>query len=356
MGNLHPKLIEKLKEIRATYPNVNGYSEDLKDEIAGGKKTGRKAIRVYVEKKIPTSQLAIFQTIPDEIEWMIDMGDGKFKMTTPVDIVEIGHQKIRSAPPFQDPTKAFRPLIGGISVGHYEITAGTIDYFVKDASGHIGILSNNHVLANENNASIGDPILQPGAYDGGTLLTSQVAKLTNFIPIQYDNAQPSNCPNATFISGVYNGLAKELKRKTRLHPIVHQLASNLVDCAWATLNDQTNFKPEENGLFSPAGISAAIDGDIVTKTGRTTGVTSGQVIDIAGTITVSYSGSNEATFVEQVITQDTTTPFSAGGDSGSLIMRQSDQMAVALLFAGGGNTTIGNHISDVLTALDITFV
>ena len=346
---LHPNLVAALQHFHETFPNVNGFSSELKDEIAGGKKTGNKAVRVYVEKKKALSELLQKDILP---EYVFD----EMKNAIRVDVVEIGHQKIRSAPPFQDPTKKFRPLIGGVSVGHYEITAGTIDYFVKDSTGTIGILSNNHVLANENNASVGDPILQPGPYDGGTLLSDQIAKLTNFVPIEYDNQQPSNCPNAAFLSGVYNGLAEALHRKTRLHAKVHALASNLVDCAWATLNDQTNYLPQENGLFSPVGVDSAVDGDVVTKSGRTTGVTVGEVIDTAGTITVGYSGSNEATFVEQVIVQDMSTPFSAGGDSGSLIMRQSDQKAVALLFAGGGTTTIGNHISDVLTALDITFV
>ncbi len=346
---LHPNLVAALTYFHENFPNVNGYSAELKDELKGGKKTGNMAVRVYVEKKVPLSLLLPEQTLPDNIE------DENGNLIA-VDVVEIGHIKARSAPPFQDPTKPFRPLIGGISVGHYEITAGTIDYFVKDPTGTIGILSNNHVLANENLASMGDPILQPGPYDGGTLLSSQVAKLAYFVPIVYDGTQPSNCPNAAMVSGVYNGLAKGLRRKTRLSGTVKQTAQNQVDCAWATLNDQTNYLPQENGLFSPIGVDAAVDGDIVTKSGRTTGVTTGLVIDTAGTITVGYGGSNVATFVGQVIVQDNPNPFSAGGDSGSLIMRQSDQKAVALLFAGGGNTTIGNHISDVLMALNVTFV
>jgi hypothetical protein len=347
---LHPNLVAALAYFHENFPNVNGYSAELKDELKGGKRTGNMAVRVYVEKKKALSELKAEEILPDNIE--DENGN-----TIAVDVIEIGHQKARSAPPFQDPTKKFRPLIGGISVGHYEITAGTIDYFVKDPTGTIGILSNNHVLANENNASMGDPILQPGAYDGGTLLNDQIAKLAYFVPIVYDGTQPSNCPNAAMISGAYNGLAKGLHRKTRLHGTVKQIAQNQVDCAWATLNDQTNYLPQENGLFSPIGVSEAVDGDVVTKSGRTTGVTTGLVIDTAGTITVGYGGSNVATFIEQVIVQDMTTPFSAGGDSGSLIMRQSDQKAVALLFAGGGTTTIGNHIALVLSSLGgLTFV
>jgi hypothetical protein len=52
-----------------------------------------------------------------------------------------------------------RPLLIGASVGHVDVTAGTIGAFVRRGK-DVGILSNNHVLANENDASAGDPILQ----------------------------------------------------------------------------------------------------------------------------------------------------------------------------------------------------
>jgi hypothetical protein len=45
-----------------------------------------------------------------------------------------------------------RPLIAGASVGHVAITAGTLGAFVKTADGELAILSNNHVLADENRA------------------------------------------------------------------------------------------------------------------------------------------------------------------------------------------------------------
>src|SRR2546422_10036838 len=67
-----------------------------------------------------------------------------------------------------DPTKRQRPAPMGFSVGHPAITAGTIGARVRDALGNVYILSNNHVLANSNGASIGDPEYQPGPLDGGT--------------------------------------------------------------------------------------------------------------------------------------------------------------------------------------------
>jgi hypothetical protein len=72
------------------------------------------------------------------------------------------------APASIDPTGRFdRPVPIGVSTGHPDITAGTIGARVKDSDGNIYALTNNHVYADENRASIGDKVLQPGAFDGG---------------------------------------------------------------------------------------------------------------------------------------------------------------------------------------------
>ena len=59
-----------------------------------------------------------------------------------------------------------RPLRPGASVGHVRVTAGSIGAFVQ-SEGQTMILSNNHVLANENLAAAGDNVLQPGHANGG---------------------------------------------------------------------------------------------------------------------------------------------------------------------------------------------
>ncbi|NIU63493.1 MAG: hypothetical protein GWN66_23410, partial [Pseudomonas stutzeri] len=68
----------------------------------------------------------------------------------------------------QDHTAKWRPAPGGVSIGHVDITAGTLGCLVVRGD-HIYILSNNHVLANSNEAEPGDAILQPGPHDGGTM-------------------------------------------------------------------------------------------------------------------------------------------------------------------------------------------
>ena len=54
----------------------------------------------------------------------------------------------------------------GVSIGHPNIGAGTIACRLRGGTDYY-ILSNNHVFADENQASLGDNILQPGPYDGG---------------------------------------------------------------------------------------------------------------------------------------------------------------------------------------------
>ena len=82
-------------------------------------------------------------------------------------------------------TARARPAPTGYSVGHRDITAGTIGGVVVKGSGETFILSNNHVLANSNDASIGDPILQPGPFDGGTDPSDQIGMLADFEPIDF---------------------------------------------------------------------------------------------------------------------------------------------------------------------------
>src|SRR5439155_126396 len=85
---------------------------------------------------------------------------------------------------FSDPTQRQRPAPSGFSVGHPAITAGTIGARVRDALGRVYILSNNHVLANSNGATIGDAEYQPGPFDGGTA-ADQIATLTDFQAINF---------------------------------------------------------------------------------------------------------------------------------------------------------------------------
>lgn len=250
----------------------------------------------------------------------------KKKAKNEVDVQFIGRLRKRATPWYQ---KKVRPLQIGISCGHFKITAGTLGCFVKlrsDATGAIHILSNNHVLANENKSKKGDAILQPGHFDGGTDPADMVA-----------------------------ALAAQVKLKK---------TTNLVDAAIAKIAAEIKCDLKSiKGLGNLAGLGPQFldEGTIVAKLGRTTGLTRGRVTAFElDNVVVSYDLGN-LRFDNQIeIEGADDDAFSAGGDSGSLIVEESTRLAVALLFAGGDTggqngkgLTFANPIHAVLDALKI---
>jgi hypothetical protein len=93
-------------------------------------------------------------------------------------------------------------------------------------------------------------------------------------------------------------------------------------------------------------------GMTVTKSGRTTGVTSGRVTAIAvNGVQVNYGTETNpilATFNDTIeIVGDGGQPFSMPGDSGSVILEKSSGRPLALLFAGDGHTTTACSLAGV---------
>ena len=223
------------------------------------------------------------------------------------------------------PAQRHRPLTPGISVGQARVTAGTLGGFALAAHGEAGaryILSNNHVLADEDRARKGDLVLQPGRADGGRVPADAVARFER---------------------------AVRLKR-----------SGNLVDAALARLDDAVAMDAARvRGLGRLAGVRAEplAPGDLVAKLGRTTGLTRGVVSAIeVDRVIVGYD-EGERRFDDQVeISPRGRGVFSRGGDSGSLIVDDGRHPA-ALLFAGNdADTTYASPIAAVLTALRIRLV
>ena len=195
-----------------------------------------------------------------------------------------------------------------------------------DASGKVSVyaLSNNHVYANENRAKIGDSVLQPGVFDGGANPRDAIGALYAFKPIVFSRA-----------------------------------ASNTIDaaialCSTDTLGNSTPVLPGYPlgyGTPSSTWVTTASVGLPVQKYGRTTSLTKGTVYAINAIVTVGYS-TGTARFVNQIVITPGT--FSAGGDSGSLIVtNDTDCKPVGLLFAGSSTITIANPIDAVLNYFNV---
>ena len=224
-----------------------------------------------------------------------------------------------------------RPVPIGVSTGHPNITAGTIGCRVVDTAGNVYALSNNHVYADQNRASIGDNVLQPGVYDGGINPRDAIGKLAAFVPISFSRG-----------------------------------ANNTIDAAIASVNKITVggeqvwavgvATPSSDGYGTP---SATIvkSGDIplqlaVQKYGRgsSPSLTKGNVTAVNATVNVQYDR-GVARFVGQILVGPG--GFSTGGDSGSLIVTQIGNNPVGLLFAGSSSVTVANPIDAVLTQFHV---
>ena len=221
-----------------------------------------------------------------------------------------------------DPTARFdRPVPIGVSTGHPDITAGTIGVRVTDGT-NVYALSNNHVYADENQVSLGDAVIQPGTADDGSSPADDIGTLYDFQTIVFSDS-----------------------------------ASNVIDAAIALSStaELGNATPSD-GYGTPKTVTrAARVNQKVMKYGRTTGQTNGRVTAINATVIIGYS-SGVARFINQIIIEPG--GFSAGGDSGSLIVSNErgshKKKPVGLLYAGSFFVTIANPIDAVLTRFGVT--
>lgn len=290
--------------------------------------TDEPCVVVSVTRKMPEAQLSPADIVPKKL--------GEVK----TDVKETG--VIRA---LQGHTDRWRPAPGGVSIGHIDITAGTLGCLVT-RDNQLFILSNNHVLANSNAAQRGDSIIQPGRYDGGTA-ADQIATLEDFVPLNFGTS-PATCSTATSVENLLNWMAKLLGSSHRVMAFQQVPDRNLVDAAIARplSDDLVEKRIFEIGV--PKGTREATLGTQVKKSGRTTGFTTGRIIQIDVTTQVSYGEGQDAIFEDQLMAG----AMSQGGDSGSAVLDEED-FVVGLLFAGSDTTTIINPIQFVLDALNV---
>jgi hypothetical protein len=210
--------------------------------------------------------------------------------------------------------------------------AGTLGSLLT-RNGSFYILSNNHVLARSDQATPGEPISQPGIIETNcsTAGTSTVANLTSFVNLQ--------------ASGTHVDAAIAL-----IVPGAVDLTGNILSLGGTATGGTPDSGPPHQGR----GILASV-GTPVAKSGRTTGLTCSTVATTNLSTSVSYQTqcnggtSFSVTYKNQIAVAGS--GFSAGGDSGSLIVDQLTADPVALLYGGSDTETVGNPVGEVLTAL-----
>jgi len=275
---------------------------------------------------------------------------------SPTDVIEVGEVKalglVESKNDVDRKTR-IRPVPMGTSGGHEKISAGTNGELLLVEGNTLCIGTNNHVAAMSNDAEIGDKYLQPGPHDGGKVPEDIIGYLFKYEPISFSNI-PSECPISGAITSVLNFLSKLLGRKTRLIGYYASNKPNLVDAAAVILKNDADALSHILDIGLPKGKMTAKMGMVVQKSGRTTEHTqNAEITSIDATINVNYGGLKVATFENQIIISQP--GFSAGGDSGSLIL-DMDNYAVGKLFAGSDQITIANHLDNYLNALNAELV
>lgn len=210
---------------------------------------------------------------------------------------EIGtHADITEDTGMAERTTRTRPIPGGVSIGHQDVTAGTSG-FVMTAGTAEFIASNNHVLANVNDGTHGDPVFQPGPIHDG----DHCGSLWEYVPVK---------------DGV------------------------TVDFAWAKIR-RNEISPEVVGVGGPYGDVYDPDpGDTLISSGITSGVSTAKVLQIDATVNVNF-GDEIITLEEQIITESMSGP----GDSGSPVLYEG--RPAGMLFAGSDRVSVINSAENI---------
>jgi len=212
---------------------------------------------------------------------------------------------------------------------------GTLGSLISK-SGTQRILSNYHVFeadivsgGNGRVATTGDYIIQPGLID----VNCNAANAQNVATLVKTSSLPGSnvdCSSANVISGMVSTTGSIL----------------------------------EIGVIKSGSGVAAFVGQLVKKSGRTSGLTRSKVSGLNATISVTYE--NECaggtaftkTFTGQILVTNRASKFLKGGDSGSLMVQDvtTSPNAIGLLFAGSTSIAVANPIGQVLTFLGATMV
>jgi hypothetical protein len=313
------EILKRAKFDPFRFPNVVGFSEELRPKIVNGKETSVLAIRIYVKEKKVKEELKPNEIIPTAI--------GSYA----TDIIEIGEIKALSV---LDRKARFNIIPGSVSVAEEHITAGTHTMALRDKiDGKIVTSSNWHVFGFGKVDTPGSRILQPGPYDGGKTETDTYARLKRWVPIK--SGQEWSIWKQIFCL-FFGWLLGDYCR----------IWDNKVDFAVGDLTGdrlvEMGVLRDDGSTFKPSSKGRARIGDQVWKVGRTTGETSGQVTDDNATISINY-GFATFTLREQILTNKMLEP----GDSGSPLFKMGTNDLVGLGLAGSNITSVFSHWENI---------
>jgi hypothetical protein len=253
-----------------------------------GEDTGRLCIVACVSVKLPQGLVAQEDLVPSKLR------------NVPTDVQETGFPEVNAGRLDQ----RRRPAFGGLSISHVAGPPGTLGTGCYDEAAHPGIpaqyyfMSCNHVIANSNAGVVGDAILQPGVADGGSAPTDTIGTLARFWPIQFANPAAGSFP-LNFVDAA------------------------VAQCALADVDREIYWIGHPRRKYR-----AFRAGEILQKTGKTTGFTTGNVLVLNATGDFGgFPGGQVARFALLTMTS----PMSQPGDSGAIVC-DMDGLAVGMIF------------------------
>ncbi|MFH5797616.1 hypothetical protein [Haladaptatus sp. CMAA 1911] len=300
---------------------------DCKNVLAVDYDEETNTLTVFVSQKLPDADLADEDNVKKRVSGVTvrveDAGYGDerdgfdaLSFLEPLPEAEAGRQD------------RHRPVVGGVSEINAKSTAATAGPYparVTDSSkanwddsvseGDLVRLSNNHVYARVNEGEFGEPIIQPSPRDGGSMPDDKTGELRGYVTVE---------------DGALVDAAARSVDPERESPEYYKL-----DDSWPTSVRREDYR--------------SLKGQTVTKSGRTTGVTQGDVKATGASVRVNYGDAGTIKLRDQLIAG----PMSKGGDSGSPVFLDSTGELVGLLFAGSSRQTIFSKIAAVESELGV---
>jgi hypothetical protein len=223
---------------------------------------------------------------------------------------------------------------------------GTLGSLVT-GGGKTYILSNNHVLGLSDGGAVGQAVTQPGVIETNcsTMGTITVASVANIISLQNEPipAFPVDVTTALIMNG-------------QVDP-----DDNILELGTLSMVNGVQV-PQPAPPVAGSGMAATV-GQLLAKSGRTTGLTCATVeaidakmIEVGYSIGCATTTSFNVTYNDEVVIGNMTNGqnFIGDGDSGSLAVDAATAQPVALMFAGSDTDAVGNPVGDVLNALKST--
>ncbi|GAB3409863.1 hypothetical protein [Flindersiella endophytica] len=265
-----------------------------------GEPTDEPVVIAAVAKKRPEAHVARTRMLPQHVDidgtrYGVDVIEAGPFRTGPA--VAGGEPMVRNAAntawqPLQPILDRLRPALEGAQIGNEAgIGAGTFGCLVRDRTdGTLGLLSNNHVLANLNGSVAGRAILQP-AFDAN--LANTIANLKRYVPVGFTQATAGtvDCAIAQVTDpalvskNVAFGLMPPI---SSAHPAVGLLFAgdsyaNIMICDMGQVLSQLNVD-----LLATSAVRTATLGMNVDKVGHTTRYTASKVAGLDFTLEIQH--------------------------------------------------------------------